>query len=107
MRRARSPCRNRGTVWITRVSTNHEAAFRPEWSFLHLFHMFGIDGFRFVKMEGLSRFGTVRKIFLPPASHQMLAHHFAHTQHCQKVVCLAIQSNAADDIAPGAEPREW
>ena len=45
MRRARSPCRNRGTVWITRVSTNQAAAFRPEWSFLHLFHMFGIDGF--------------------------------------------------------------
>ena len=39
MRRARSPCRNRGTVWITRVSTNHEAAFRPEWSFLHLFFL--------------------------------------------------------------------
>ena len=92
MRRARSPCRNRGTVWITRVSTNHEAAFRPEWSFLHLFHMFGIDGFRFVKMEGLSRFGPCGRSFsrffcsrttafqsgkvsiLPPASHQMLAH---------------------------------
>jgi len=83
--------------------------------------MFGIDGFRtlsLVKMEGLLRFGTVRKIFfrffcsrttafsvrkvsILPASHLLL------TQHCQKVVCLAIQSNAADDIAPGAEPREW
>jgi hypothetical protein len=59
--------------------------------------MFGIDGFRSVKMEGLSRFGPSAKdlfpIFLfphhcvsvwkvqqqvsilPPASHQMLAHH--------------------------------
>ena len=80
--------------------------------------MFGIDGFRtlsLVKMEGLLRFGTVRKIFfrffcsrttafsvsiLPPASHLL-------PTFCQKVVCLAIQSNAADDIAPGAEPREW
>ena len=63
MRRARSPCRNRGTVWITRVSTNHEAAFRPEWSFLPLV-MFGIDGFRSVKMEGLSRFGPWEDLFL-------------------------------------------
>ena len=54
--------------------------------------MFGIDGFRFVKMEGLSRFGPCGRSFsrffcsrttafqsgkvsiLPPASHQMLAH---------------------------------
>ena len=84
--------------------------------------MFGIDGFRFVKMEGLSRFGPSAEDLFPiflfphhcvsvwkvqqqvsilPASHLLL------TQHCQKVVCLAIQSNAADDIAPGAEPREW
>jgi len=61
-----------------------------------MFFMFGIDGFRFVKMEGLLLFGTVRKIFfrffcsrttafsvrkvqqqvsiLPPASHLLLAH---------------------------------
>ena len=45
MRRARSPCRNRGTVWITRVSTNHEAAFRPEWSFLHLFLCLALTAF--------------------------------------------------------------
>ena len=99
MRRARSPCRNRGTVWITRVSTNQAAAFRPEWSFLHLFHMFGIDGFSRQNGGSFAVWHSAEDLFpiflfphhcvfspkvqqqvsiLPPASHQMLAHHFHH-----------------------------